>query len=1111
MKKRILSLLLAVVMVVSMLPVMALGAFANGAQDWVLYVGEEELTAEHLTNAAGTAVFDPATDTLTLENFVYSGEGVQGFGKFVPAVFYEQEDLKGLNLVLKGQNIITLTGSDSNKVYEPVYVEGALAVSGTGSLTVTVGGQYESAAAFYADEITLPAGVTVWHGDDADSAVELADGEDYADSKYVRIGMRYPIAVEAVANGVLAVDGGRTAALVGDTVTLSAAADEGCELVAITVNGTAIQGNSFVMPAEAVTVGAIFKPFAPSEDNWWADDELFEVACDCCDPGVQAYPYDDAYCTPGNVTWNGNAGAWECLVQIDLSQVLPENHEWAEEYDFAFVVGRYFDQYGEWEMVSDYLTYDAVSVYTVTFVSDGQTLSSETVRHGEKAAAPADPVKTGYTFLGWDKAFDHVTDNLTVKALWTVNQYTITFDTDGGSEVAAITADYGAAVTAPADPTKTGYTFAGWDVAVPATMPAEDMTITAKWTVNQYTITFDTDGGTAVAAITADYGTAVTAPADPVKTGYTFAGWDVAVPATMPAEDMTITAQWTVNQYTITFDTDGGSEVAAITADYGTAVTAPADPVKTGYTFAGWDVEIPATMPAEDMTITAQWTINQYNVTVSAENGFVAVNGSYNPASIDYNAAVKLAVAAQNGYEFESLKVNGVDVTDQVQLLEYTFNMPAEDVSVEATFKPRTYSITYVLNGGTINGEYATTYTHTVGAPLPANVTREGYTFRGWSVSADDFVKVTAIAGGATGHKTYYAWWTANSYTVTFNAAGGAAVEAITVTFDAAYGELPVPTRVGHTFLGWMLDGAEVTSETVVATAKDHTLTAKWEANVYNITYVLNGGKIYDPVPTFTYGVGAKLPKQVVLYGYTFEGWYRNPYGAGYSMKVIPADTVGDQVVYAKWTPIAGGAAPAPQAPCTGGSTCPMYPFNDLNTALWYHDGIHFALENGLMNGVGEGAFAPNAATSRAMIVTILWRLEGEPAVSHNMTFADVAAGKWYTEAVRWAASEGIVEGYSDVKFGPHDVITREQLATILWRYAKSKGYDVSVGENTNILSYGDAFTVSEWAIPAMQWACGAGLIQGIASGSGMNLAHSAGATRAQVAAILQRFCEYYN
>ena len=193
---------------------------------------------------------------------------------------------------------------------------------------------------------------------------------------------------------------------------------------------------------------------------------------------------------------------------------------------------------------------------------------------------------------------------------------------------------------------------------------------------------------------------------------------------------------------------------------------------------------------------------------------------------------------------------------------------------------------------------------------------------------------------------------------------------------------------------------------------------------------------------------------------------------------------------------------------CPRDWTCPMYGYTDLDRTLWYHDGIHYCIEHGLMVGTGANIFEPNIATSRAMIVTILWRLEGSPVVNYAMDFEDVEADQWYTEAIRWAASEKIVEGYGNGKFGTNDAITREQFVTIMFRYAKYKGYDVSVGENTNILSYDDAFGVAEWAIPAMQWACGSGMIQGIADGNQMNLAPQGNATRAQAAAILQRYCE---
>ena len=192
---------------------------------------------------------------------------------------------------------------------------------------------------------------------------------------------------------------------------------------------------------------------------------------------------------------------------------------------------------------------------TVTYTDGSGEYAKQIVQAGEKAVKPDDPKVNGLTFGGWYTDEDctdgneynftaPVTKGMTLTAKWTANSYTITFDTNGGSAVAPITQDYGTDITAPAAPTKTGYTFMGWEPEIPATMPAEDMTITAKWSINQYTVTFDTDGGSAVAPITQDYGTAITAPADPTKEGYTFIGWDKAIPATMPAGDMTITAKW---------------------------------------------------------------------------------------------------------------------------------------------------------------------------------------------------------------------------------------------------------------------------------------------------------------------------------------------------------------------------------------------------------------------------------------------------------------------------------------------------------------------------------------------------------------------------------------
>ena len=189
----------------------------------------------------------------------------------------------------------------------------------------------------------------------------------------------------------------------------------------------------------------------------------------------------------------------------------------------------------------------------VTYKDGDSEYAKQVLPSGTLATRPDTPAATpGYTFGGWNKAdgtawdyaSDKVTDNITLYAKRTANTYTITFDTTGGSEIAPITQDYGTVITAPEAPTRKGYTFKGWDKEIPETMPAENITVKAQWEINRYTITFDTAGGSEIAPITQDYGTAITAPADPTREGYTFIGWDKEIPSTMPAENITLKAKW---------------------------------------------------------------------------------------------------------------------------------------------------------------------------------------------------------------------------------------------------------------------------------------------------------------------------------------------------------------------------------------------------------------------------------------------------------------------------------------------------------------------------------------------------------------------------------------
>ena len=355
--------------------------------------------------------------------------------------------------------------------------------------------------------------------------------------------------------------------------------------------------------------------------------------------------------------------------------------------------------------------------YTITFdTNGGSEIAPITQDYGTEITAPDNPTRKGYTFKGWDKEIPKTmpAENITVKAQWEINQYTITFDTNGGSEIAPITQDYGTEITAPDNPTRKGYTFKGWDKEIPKTMPAENITLKAQWEINQYTITFDTNGGSEIAPITQDYGTEITAPANPTRKGYTFKGWDKEIPKTMPAENITLKAQWEINQYTITFDTNGGSEIAPITQDYGTEITAPDKPTRKGYTFKGWDKEIPETMPAENITVKAQWKINQYTIAFDTNGG-----SEIAPITQDYGTEITAPDnPTRKGYTFR-----GWDK-------EIPKTMPAENITVKAQWEINQYTITFDTNGGSeiapITQDYGTEIT------APDNPTRKGYTFRGW-------------------------------------------------------------------------------------------------------------------------------------------------------------------------------------------------------------------------------------------------------------------------------------------------------------------------------------------------------------------------------------------
>ena len=277
----------------------------------------------------------------------------------------------------------------------------------------------------------------------------------------------------------------------------------------------------------------------------------------------------------------------------------------------------------------------------------------------------------------------------------------------------------------------------------------------------------------------------------------------------------------------------------------------------------------------------------------------------------------------------------------------------------------------------------------------------------------------------------------------------------------------------------------------------------------WSITYVTDGGTINGEHPTtYTKGTVTVLPTNVTKPGYTFLGWF-TAYSGGVQVKQIEATETGEKTFYARWQknvlpppPITPGTPSAPVTPAKPAAPVGL-PFADVSGSDWFYNDVRYVYEKGIMDGTGIDRFSPNAPLTRAMIVTILYRMAGSPSVSGSSDFTDVAAGKWFAKAVAWAAANGIVNGYGSGLFGPNDPVTREQLAAILYRYAVYGGM-TAVTLEENLGSFADTAQLSAYAIQAMNWAVGQGLI----NGSGSNLVPKAQATRAQVAAIIHRYLE---
>ncbi len=403
--------------------------------------------------------------------------------------------------------------------------------------------------------------------------------------------------------------------------------------------------------------------------------------------------------------------------------------------------------------------YGSLPTFTITYNTNGGTsLSTDTKEINTTYTLPTGTTKTGYSFGGWyyDSGLTStvgatltVSGNTTLYAKWNANNYTVTYNTNGGSAISTDTKAYGTTYTLPTVTIKTGYTFGGWyydsgltsQVGANYTVGASNVTLYAKWSINNYTVTYNTNGGSAISTDTKAYGTTYTLPTGTTKTGYTFGGWyyDVGLTSqvganyTVGTSNVTLYAKWNANNYTIAYNTNGGSAISTDTKAYGTTYTLPTTTTKTGYSFGWWYSNSGLTTP-----VGSTYTVGASNVTLYAK----------------WNANT------------------------------YTVNFNANGGSVGTTSKSVTYSSTY----GTL--------------PTP---TKTGYSFNGWYTSSSGGSKITTSTTVAiTSTQTLYAQWSINSYVVSF-VSDGETLGSISKVYGSTY-TLPIPTKLYFVFGGWYRD-----------------------------------------------------------------------------------------------------------------------------------------------------------------------------------------------------------------------------------------------------------------------------------------------------------------
>ena len=543
-----------------------------------------------------------------------------------------------------------------------------------------------------------------------------------------------------------------------------------------------------------------------------------------------------------------------------------------------------------------------INEYTVSYDNNSGTGSAtaSTVNYGATiASAPTSISRTGYTLSSWNTQADGngdaftfgtttVTEDITLYAQWTINQYTVSYDNNSGTGSAtASTVNYGATIaSAPTSISRTGYTLSSWNTQADGngdaftfgtTTVTEDITLYAQWTINQYTVSYDNNSGTGSAtASTVNYGaTIASAPTSISRTGYTLSSWNTQADGngdaftfgtTTVTEDITLYAQWTINQYTVSYDNNSGTGSAtASTVNYGaTIASAPTSISRTGYTLSSWNTQADGngdaftfgtTTVTEDITLYAQWTINQYTVTYDNNSG----TGSATASTVNYGATIASAPTSisRTGYTLSSWNTQADGNGDA-----FTFGTTTvtEDITLYAQWTINQYTVSYDNNSGTGSATASTVNYGATIASAPTSISRTGYTLSSWNTQADgNGDAFTFGTTTVTEDITLYAQWTINQYTVTYdNNSGTGSATASTVNYGATIASAPTSiSRTGYTLSSWNTqadgNGDAFTFGTTTVT-EDITLYAQWTDNwnVANIGYTAPAQN-----PAFTVDIAA--------------------------------------------------------------------------------------------------------------------------------------------------------------------------------------------------------------------------------------------------------------